>query len=577
MSLPPITFGGIFSGMDTNSIVNQLMALERQGLTRLNTRKSELLNRQQAYRDLNTKMLSLRTAAYALSQSDDVLSMKAEATDSDLMTGSATSGAVAGSYNVTIVQRSSASYLNGTSDRGSNIDSSAALNDADAFGSDFTAGTFTINGQQFTVSETDSLDDVIAQITDGVTGVPGLSASYDGGTDKVTFSSASDPLVLGTAGDTSNILSLLKLSSNASSGPPYESTSNTELGRLDVGAAMNASGANGLRSRTAITEGGGGTGKFTVNGQEITYDADMDSLSTVLNRITSSDAGVNASYDATNDRVVLTNKTGGATGIAVADVDGNFASALGLTGSVTLGSNAKITIDSGPELESNDDIFTAAETGVTGLTLNLKADSGTTEVTVSTDNSAIIEKFTTFMNAYNDVINFIEDKSGITGSGTSAVRGPLHGMQDVRSLKYQIRSTLAQMVSGLSSGPSTLSSIGLGTTSESALLTLDSSELDEALTNYAENVKTILADSTDGVMANLVSYIDAQTSYGTGPLAEKADRLEPSVKRMDDSIDRFNEQLEMKETRLLASFAAMEKAMGELEQGVGSLFSQLGV
>jgi flagellar hook-associated protein 2 len=562
--------------MDTSSIVSQLMAIDRQGVTRLNTQKSQLLARQQAYSDLNTKVLSLRTAASSLSKANEVMSFKADATDTDLMTGTATSAATPGKYTVEILNRSSASVLNGTSDRGSALDASAALNGTDALGSSFKEGTFTINGKQFSVSATESLNDVLAKITDPVTGVSGLTASYDSGTDKVTLTSATDPLVIGTAGDTSNLMSLLKLNSNGSGGAPFSSTSSVELGRLSIGTAMNAAGANGARARTAVSDGGG-TGKFTVNGKEITFDADVDSISTVLSRITSSGAGVNASYDSTNDRIILTNKTGGSTGIALADVQGNFVSAMGLTGAITLGQNAKIKIDGGPTVESNDDVFSSTETGVTGLTLSLKADSGTTDVSVSTDTAAVEKKFNDFLTAYNNVISFIEDKSGVKGTGKNAVVGPLYGMQDVRGLQYQMRNTLSQMVSGLTSGPSTLSGIGLGTTGQSAKLSLDSAKLSDALTNYAENVKTILSDSTNGVMTKLTSYIDAQTLYGNGPLAEKAGRLDSSVTRIDKSIADFNKRMDQKEARLNAQFAAMEKAMGELQQGATSLFSSLGV
>jgi flagellar hook-associated protein 2 len=183
----------------------------------------------------------------------------------------------------------------------------------------------------------------------------------------------------------------------------------------------------------------------------------------------------------------------------------------------------------------------------------------------------------TFVSAYNSVMNFIEDKTKVTGKGKDAVVGALHGMQDVTALQRQMRSTLSQAVSGISGGPSTLAGIGLGTTGQSATISLDTTKLNSALTNYAGNVQEILADTTNGVMVKLSSFIDSQTLYGNGPLAQKADRLEPSVKRADKSITRFNERLELMEARLTKQFAAMEKAMSQLQQGVGSLFSQLGV
>lgn len=83
-----ISIGGLISGLDTNSIIDALMSVERQGLTRLNKQKSQILARQQAYRDLNTKMLSLQTAAKALSNSDSVMAYKATPADATKLTTS---------------------------------------------------------------------------------------------------------------------------------------------------------------------------------------------------------------------------------------------------------------------------------------------------------------------------------------------------------------------------------------------------------------------------------------------------------------------------------------------------------
>lgn len=569
-----ITIGGLISGLDTNSIIDALMSVERQGLTRLNTQKSQLLARQQAYRDLNTKVLSLQTAAKALSNSDSVMAYKATPEDTTKLTASADSTASAGLYSVNILNRSTQTKLTGASDVGKKINPDAALNSADAFGSAFTGGTFTINGNQFTVSASDTLNSVLATID--ATG--DLSASYSAVDDTVTIGNLGSSLLIGSAADTSNFLTMLKVASDTS-GPDYTSTSSSKLGHLNASATMNAAGANGLRSNTEVTNGGAGDGSLSINGVAIAYNVETDSLSNVLSRINNSSAGVTASFDPTTDRLVLTNKTGGTTGISIADTKGNFASALGLTSgtSLTMGSNAQITIDGGSTISSNDDVFTAAETGIQGLSLTLKVDTGTTNVSVASDSDAMKAKFDSFVTAYNNVINYIADKTKVTGTGKDAVVGPLHGMQDVTTLQRQLRSTLSQAVSGISSGPSTLAGIGLGTTGQSATISLDTTKLNSALTNYAGNVQKILADSTDGVMVKLSSYIDSQTLYGNGPLAQKADRLEPSVKRVDKSITQFNDRLELMEARLVKQFAAMEKAMSELQQGVGSLFSQLGV
>jgi flagellar motor switch protein FliN len=50
---------GIASGVDTNAIVDQLMALERQSLTRLGYRQAALTGQQNALKDVASKLAAL--------------------------------------------------------------------------------------------------------------------------------------------------------------------------------------------------------------------------------------------------------------------------------------------------------------------------------------------------------------------------------------------------------------------------------------------------------------------------------------------------------------------------------------
>jgi flagellar hook-associated protein 2 len=58
---------GIASGVDTSSIVSQLMALERQKITRLGYRKAAVTGQQDALKEIASKLAALKDAALALS------------------------------------------------------------------------------------------------------------------------------------------------------------------------------------------------------------------------------------------------------------------------------------------------------------------------------------------------------------------------------------------------------------------------------------------------------------------------------------------------------------------------------
>ena len=63
MSTPLLNIGGLASGLDTNSIVDQLMAIERQPRTRLDQQASLSTARQSALADFQTRLRAVEAAA----------------------------------------------------------------------------------------------------------------------------------------------------------------------------------------------------------------------------------------------------------------------------------------------------------------------------------------------------------------------------------------------------------------------------------------------------------------------------------------------------------------------------------
>jgi flagellar hook-associated protein 2 len=65
--MPGLGLSGLASGVDTTSIVDQLMALERQSVTRLRYRQSAVTGQQSALKEIASKLAALKTAALNLS------------------------------------------------------------------------------------------------------------------------------------------------------------------------------------------------------------------------------------------------------------------------------------------------------------------------------------------------------------------------------------------------------------------------------------------------------------------------------------------------------------------------------
>lgn len=442
----PIRSGGLASGIDTESLVQKLVSVQSMGLRRLQAQKSRTEAIQSAYTTLNEKLTALKSKVSALNLSSTLDARTVTSSDSTILTATAAAGTSLGSYNVTILQASTATKLNGGTDIAS--------------------------------------------------------------------------------------------------------------GALNMTATLNSSG---LRRTVSPS-----TGNFSINGTAISYDTSVDSVNSIISKINSSAAGVLASYDSTSDRMILTNKNNGPTAITVADNTGNLGFALELTSgtTTTLGLSAQIQINGGATLSSNDDIFTDAETGITGLTLTLKKSSGTAQATVASDTASIRTAFDGFVTAYNDVMDYIAKQSAITGPETAKVTGPFSGDQSVQFFQRSLRDSVSSRFAGQPEGYESLLSIGVGATGRSPNISVfDGDKLTQAITNNPSSVKTLLTDSTNGIMAKLNTFLNTQSTGANGLIQTKASRYNDQISRLNTSIDRETINLKHYEERTRASFAAMERAI----------------
>src|SRR3712207_1689271 len=110
-----LSVDGLISGLDTTGLVSQLVAAEALPQTRLKTQMSAAQKAADAYREVNTKIDAVRTAAAALT-ADGLAAARTASSSATSVTASATSTAVTGSrlsFTVTSLA-STGSYLSGT-------------------------------------------------------------------------------------------------------------------------------------------------------------------------------------------------------------------------------------------------------------------------------------------------------------------------------------------------------------------------------------------------------------------------------------------------------------------------------
>jgi flagellar hook-associated protein 2 len=149
--MPAVSFTGLSSGLDTDSIIQALLAVDGASQTRLNTQQQAAEARQSALGDVESRMKTLRLAAQDLgstllwTQTQSVSS-----TDDKSVSATITGGAAPGGYTVAVSQLASAAQATYTY-TAPTADSTWTINGVNVTipaGSDIDAAVSTINGTE---------------------------------------------------------------------------------------------------------------------------------------------------------------------------------------------------------------------------------------------------------------------------------------------------------------------------------------------------------------------------------------------------------------------------------------------
>jgi flagellar hook-associated protein 2 len=166
------SISGLISGMDTDTVVSQLMQIEAQPQTLLKTQLSATQTDAAAYRDVNSAFAALATAAAALTKAATWATAKATASD-QTVTATATSGAQPASVSFSVDRLAAGHSL--ISDKTQKWATATTA---------FTLGSLTLkksDNSTVTINPVDSDGDGVISLADAVTAInknaPGFTAS----------------------------------------------------------------------------------------------------------------------------------------------------------------------------------------------------------------------------------------------------------------------------------------------------------------------------------------------------------------------------------------------------------------
>ncbi len=531
-----ITFGGLATGLDTNAIVDQLMALERHPITRLESDKSWLQSRQAAYATLDAKMTGFLASIDKLGSSDELRQKSVSSSNEDFFSVTSSVEALPGaSYQVEVVSLAQVqkNVSQGYADKTASID---GLGDLILSIGDNDPVTISID------ESNNSLEGLMQAINDADAGVN--ASIINDGTDT--------PYRLVLTGE--NVATTFSLESVPADTPLYNG---------DLTAALQVGGY----SAPAAQYFGAGTietdrGNVDISGANSLNDI-VAAINTIHNNVEAEvvDDG-NGGFRINMIRGTLSavNLSGGS-GEPVVDI-------LALT-ETQAASQAHIRVD-------NIDIYSDSNTlseAIPGLTLDLNtAEEGTlTSVSVSLDEDAIKSQVQSFVKGYNNVMSFISSQSTKNGSAG----GVLGGDSGINTVKRRLQSMLTTIVDNTGNFAA-LSQLGLETQNDGTIL-LDDAILTDAIQNNLDSVEKLLVgeDEKDGVAVKFQNYLEGMTDSRDGLFAANKKSTESNVKRIDSRIEQIEMRLEKKEETMRAKFSALEELVSSMNNQSSFLAQQL--
>jgi flagellar hook-associated protein 2 len=580
-----LSVSGLASGFDWKNIVDQLTEVERQPQKAVLTEQANIAKRRDALGQISTRLTDLKTKAEALQQASLYTGRTASTSDDTVITASATNSAITGGFQVTVTSMAKAaswkssnsgifSQVHGSDiTRNTNASSLPTLGSTN-WGPTLSTGTLSLSVKNpttqgvVTASIQVSSSDTLADIFDDIYQATGIEATYSAATDKVTFTPpAGTSIILGAPNDTSNLLGCLKLFTPSTAG--QSAVSSSGIGSLRLGSTL---ASQPLSTPIAPT-----TGTFTINGTSVSYST-SSTLASLIADINDSSAGVVATYDQSENCIVLRNKEPGNRGITVADTSpGNLMSALGLlSGSLTEGSDLEFSINGGATQRSRSNTITETESGLTGITFTAKK-TGTATVTTAADTATMSKAITDLVTAASNVQSLI---SSLTVSNRDASGKVTSGILAYDQTVFQLGSTLRSLMMPQISGPSTvirsLEDLGFSTSGYSNEIKVSNAgKLKDALTANLSEVKAFLATSSTGLAAKIAAFAGPMVDDISGTIPSRQKALTEQSKRLDGQLEAMERRVQANRERLLASFRAMEAAQAKSSQQLQFLNQKL--
>jgi flagellar hook-associated protein 2 len=534
----PITVGGLASGLDTNSIIQSLLAVEQAQIQILQNKQDTATQQETAFKKIEASLLALQGDTTSLGSSiNGVFDLRAvTSSDESLVTAAATSAASPGVYTIQVNSLAKAQEI--ASQEYASPSTAITQGTVQLSVGSGPAATITIDSTNNTLQ---GLADAINNAAAGVTATVVNDGSGSNGQSYRLLLSANQS----GASSTIHLVNNLGADGGGAAKPVFDSAY--------IGAAGVGTGYTGTSTPTSNS----GAGNYTGTGNN-TYTFTVVNGGTV-----GTDNGVQLSYtDSTGANTgTITLNSGDANafktvaqGIQIQFSAGTLVAGQTLSIGATVptvqqAANASVSLGSGAGALTVQSATNQIDGAITGVTLNLQGASPTQTVTltVASDTSQAEKTIQDFVSNFNDLMSYINSQVSYDPSTQTA--GPLLGNQSAVSIQDNIRNIVDNVVSGINPRMSGLSSLGL-TFNDQGQLDIDQARLSQALSGQTAGVS--LND-----VRNLFALAGTATNSGI-QFITGSDKTTASATPYQVNVTQAAQQASMTATNALAASTTID-------------------
>lgn len=625
---------GMASGMDTESIVKDLMSVGKLKVDSVKKQKALLEWKQEYYQEITSKLSAFQNKYFGTSSSGSLtsgsLSMLTAAYNSPYVSVLAGNNAVQGSMYISdIVSLASSAKLEGTQHVSADPKitvNTEALNDlagkSIAVTLDGITKAVTFSSRTYATSQ-DVQNELSSQLAASF-GSGRINVALDG--DELSLSAANSSLRIGIPTDAEK---------NPTGILDFENYSGN---RLDFNMSLSQAGFE----KDIFASPEDKNLSFTINGKNFSFTG-QNTLSGIVQAINNSEAGVTINYSSLTDTFSMVSKaSGAASSITAQDDHGFLMDALFGSARYTAGTDAEVRMSTNGSKNEEDMITVKRSTNsfaVNGSTITLLGKSeGTVKegigISTSYDEDAIVEKVKAFVDDYNGLLGLIsqrtseerdrdyqplsdEEKEKMSDKEVElwtekAKSGILRNDSSLQSIATELKSSMYSAVKELGGSGETLgilADIGIttGNYSEKGQLHLDESKLRKALSEDPEKALGLLTQKSASSFSLYSPAAQQQKRFSeSGALWRLSDILSKNLntvgkkgalielvgspnssykgetlysKRIADiqnRIDSMDEKLTTQENNYWKQFTAMETALNKMNSQSSWVSNMLG-